>query len=79
MENPHWIVKTHTQYPAEVNIWIGIINYQLSAPYFFEKNLNAQRYFDFLTFFVIPALAVIFANDAGPDILHERLWFPQDG
>lgn len=34
----------------KVNVWAGIINNQLLEPFFFEENLAAKRYIDFLTF-----------------------------
>ena len=78
-ENPHWICEAHTQRPQKVNVWAGIINNRILGPYFFEGNLTAARYLDFLRFELVPALAVMFPNEADPDIPTETLWFQQDG
>lgn len=78
-ENPHWIHEAHTQYPQKVNVWAGIINNRILGPYFFENNLTAERYLDFLSFDLFPSLAVIFPNADNPDIPHDRIWFQQDG
>uniref|UniRef100_V5I868 Transposable element Tc1 transposase n=1 Tax=Anoplophora glabripennis TaxID=217634 RepID=V5I868_ANOGL len=78
-ENPHWTCESHTQHPQKVNVWAGIINNRILGPFFFEENLTAARYLDFLTFDLIPALAVIFPHEIDPDIPNERIWFQQDG
>lgn len=78
-ENPHWIHEAHTQHPQKVNVWAGIINNRILGPFFFEENLTAERYLDFLTFDLVPALAQIFPHAMDPDIPNERLWFQQDG
>lgn len=72
-ENPHWICEAHTQRPQKVNVWAGIINNRILGPYFFEENLTAARYLDFLRFELVPALAVMFPNEADPDIPTETL------
>ena len=78
-ENPRWIFEAHTQRPQKVNVWAGIINNRILGPFFFEGNLTAERYLDFLTFELMPALAVIFPNEVDPDIPNETIWFQQDG
>ena len=69
-ENPHWVIEKNTQYPQKVNVWMGMINNRILGPYFFEGNLNAELYLDFLSLELIPALAVIFPISEDPDIPH---------
>lgn len=78
-ENPHWNQESHTQRRGKVNVWVGMIGHRLLGPYFFEENLNAARYLDFLRFELVPALAVIFPNNEDPDMPHPSIWFQQDG
>lgn len=77
--NPHWILENNTQYRQKVNVWMGIINDRMLGPYFFQQTLTAERYLDFLTFELIPSLAVIFPNDHDPDIPGQQIWLQQDG
>ncbi|KAJ8959981.1 hypothetical protein NQ318_009415 [Aromia moschata] len=52
-ENPHWMMEANTQYPEMVNVWAGIINSQIIAPYFFDGTLSGARYLDFLQNFLV--------------------------
>ena len=78
-ENPHWTQDCHTQYRQKINVWAGIVENQILGPYFFEENLNGERYLDFLQNELIPALAVLFPNPQNPDIPHNDIWFQHDG
>lgn len=51
-----------------VNVWAG-----LKRPYFWDKNLNTQRYLDFLSFELVPAMTVLFPNEEDADIPNEEL------
>lgn len=77
--NPHWMEELHTQYPQKVNVWAGIVGNRIIGPFFFEGTLNAARYLDFLTFELVPALAVLFPSAVDADIPNETIWFQQDG
>lgn len=46
--NPHIFSETHKQVCWGVNVWCGIIDEFLVGPYFFEENLNGNRYLDLL-------------------------------
>lgn len=78
-ENPHWTQESHSQRQGKLNVWIGIIGRRFLGPYFFEGNLTAARYLDFLQFDLIPALAVLFPNNQNADVPHQHIWFQQDG
>jgi Transposase. len=78
-ENPHWVQEVDHQHPRKVNVWAGIIGRRILGPYFFEENLTAARYLDFLRFDLVPSLAELFPNNEDPDIPEERIWFQQDG
>lgn len=71
-ENPNWVRETHTQYPQKINVWCGIIDGYLIGPFFFEENLNAQRYEILLVDQIIPAIRNIFPNN------FEEIWFQHD-
>lgn len=78
-ENPHWIQESHSQRQGKVNVWAGIVGHRIVGPYFFEGNLTAVRYLDFLRFDLIPALAILFPNNDDGDFPHQRIWFQHDG
>ncbi|KAE9523007.1 hypothetical protein AGLY_016638 [Aphis glycines] len=46
--NPHWINETNKQVRWGVNVLCGIIDNHLIGPYFFDENLNDNKYLDFL-------------------------------
>lgn len=46
--NPHWINETNKQVRWGVNVWCGIIKNHLIGSYFFDENLNGNKYHDFL-------------------------------
>lgn len=77
--NPNWYLEGHTQYQQKVNVWAGMMGNQIFGPYFFEGNLTAEVYLNFLRFEVVPALAVLYPNEDDPDIPHDGIWFQQDG
>lgn len=47
IQNPHWINETNKQVRWGVNVWCGIIDEHLIGPYFFEENLNGNKYLGF--------------------------------
>lgn len=48
VENPHWVINCRRQYSEKVNVWCGILNERIIGPYFFDGNLNAERFINFL-------------------------------
>ncbi|KAJ8921290.1 hypothetical protein NQ315_013764 [Exocentrus adspersus] len=79
-ENPHWIQECHSHNQAKVkNVWAAIVENRIIGPYFFEENLTAARYLEFLRFDLIPALAVLFPNNEDGNSPHQRIWFQQNG
>jgi len=46
--NPHWMNETNRQVRWGINVWCGITDEYLIGPYFFEENLNGNKYLDFL-------------------------------
>lgn len=72
-ENPNWVRETHMQYPQKVNVWCGMIDRYLIGLFFFQENLNAQRYERLLLDQIIPAIRNIFPNN------FEEIWFQQNG
>ena len=73
-EKPYIIRETHTQWPAKVNVWMGILGNQVIGAFFIDGCLNGQKYLDMLIIMMIgPALAsqkangqVIFQHDQAP-------------
>lgn len=47
-ENPHATVDTNFQYRFSVNVWCGMIDYQLIGPFVLENRLTGQSYLEFL-------------------------------
>lgn len=47
-ENPYWIINCKSQYSQKVNVWCGILGDRLIGPFFFNENLTAERFLDFL-------------------------------
>ena len=47
-ENPEWVINSRRQYSQKVNVWCGILNTRIIGPFFFEGNLNSQRFLNFL-------------------------------
>lgn len=78
-ENPRWMQEAHTQYPRKVNVWAGIVGNRTLGPYFFDENLNGERYLEFLQHELIPTLIHLYPNENNPDIPSNQLWFQQDG
>ncbi|XP_050546139.1 uncharacterized protein LOC126908268 [Daktulosphaira vitifoliae] len=46
--NPHLTIESKSQFRWNINVWCGVIDNKLIGPYFFEENLNATRYLNFL-------------------------------
>lgn len=47
-ENPHITVERRDQHVFSINVWCGIIDTKILGPYFYEENLNSERYLLFL-------------------------------
>lgn len=72
-QNPHWVRQIDHQHRWSLNVWCGIVNGQIIGPYFFEGNVNAARYLDFLQ----NELPVLLEDlDFGT---RQQMWFQQDG
>ncbi|KAJ8955691.1 hypothetical protein NQ318_008562, partial [Aromia moschata] len=78
-ENPHWTMEANTQYPEKVNVWAGILNSQITGPYFFDGTLTGARYLDLLQHFLVPELRILFPDDDNPNEIDRNIWFQQDG
>lgn len=72
-ENPEWVINCKSQYSQKVNVWCGILNERIIGPFFFEGNLNAQRFLEFLEHDFMDALENIPLQD------HRNLHFQLDG
>lgn len=79
IENPHWMMESHSQHPQKLNVWCGIVKERVIGPYFFDGTLNGERYLEFLRFELIPALVALFPSHLDPDSFDEELVFQQDG
>lgn len=78
-ENPHWMMEKHTQYPQKVNVWAGIIGNRIIGPFFFDENLTGALYLAFLRNTLMPLILELFPSDHNPDVVHDSVWFQQDG
>lgn len=72
-ENPHFKISIDQQHRFSVNVWAGIIGQYIIGPYFFEGNLNGERYLHFLQNNLLDLL-----EDVPLDVIR-RMWFMQDG
>lgn len=72
-DNPHLIVKTHTQYPQKVNVWCGILNNVVIGPYFINGTLTGETYLELLTETICPAIEHTMLGDERP------IWYQHDG
>ena len=72
-ENPHWTREIPMQTRWKVNVWTGIVNDEIIGPHFFEGNLNAQMYAEFLENHLDGLLHHL------PQNVRDRLWWQQDG
>ncbi|EFN76547.1 hypothetical protein EAI_03325, partial [Harpegnathos saltator] len=55
-ENPYWMRDNKSQYRKKVNVWAGIIGDHLIGPFFFDENLNSERYEAMLVELIITAI-----------------------
>lgn len=46
--NPHWVIHCKRQYSEKINVWCGIFDKQIIGPFFFQHNLKAQNFLNFL-------------------------------
>lgn len=72
-ENPKWLRQRNFQRVIKVNVWCGIIGRYLIGPYFFENNLNSERYVQFLQ----NELPILLEDL--PLETRLNMWFQQDG
>lgn len=72
-ENPNFIRPLDHQHRWSLNVWAGILGNQILGPYFFDENVNAMSYLDFLRINLEDYL------DELPLNLFEHIWFQQDG
>lgn len=54
-------------------MWGGIVGGHVLGPYFFDGNVNAERYLDFLT------NELQYFIDNLPLVIVQRMWLQQDG
>lgn len=47
-ENPHLTVERRDQHVFSINVWCAILGTKILGPYFYEENLNSERYLLFL-------------------------------
>lgn len=69
-ENPH-VIETTTMKPVRVTVWCAMSAIGILGPYFFDDNINAERYKQMLEDYFIP-------NAQGLESV-EDFWFMQDG
>lgn len=72
-ENPHWMREDNTQYPHKLNVWAGLLNGRIIGPFFYQENLNAQKYEDMLRNQIVPRILEITGQN------FEHTYFQQDG
>src|ERR1700712_925566 len=72
-QNPHCFRPIKKQGRETINVWCGILDTQIIGPYFFEGNMNGEKYFQLLENFLIPALDEIPLNT------RRRIIFQHDG
>jgi hypothetical protein len=72
-ENPHWKIEIQNQGHFGVNVWCGMVGKYLIGPYFFQGNLTAQIYLQFLQN-ELPVLL-----EEVPLQVRRNLWLQQDG
>lgn len=46
--NPHLTVERRDQHIFSVNVWCGILSNRIIGPFFYDSNLNGERYLQFL-------------------------------
>jgi len=47
-ENPHITFASRHQVVHSINVWCGLLNNQIIGPYYYEENLNGERFANFL-------------------------------
>ena len=47
-ENPKWVIQSKRQYSQKVNVWCGLLRERIIGPFFFNENLNGERFLEFL-------------------------------
>lgn len=73
-ENPHLTMERRDQHAFSINVWCGIIGTKILGPYFYDENLNAERYLFFLQ-----NQLEDFLDDLPLNVLHNLNYFQHDG
>lgn len=71
--NPHRMQEARHQVRFSTNVWIGVVGDHLLGPYFYNGNLNQDRYLNFLQNELQDYL------DDLPLNLRRQIWFQHDG
>lgn len=71
--NPHFTISRRRQYFKKVNVWCAVSYYGIIGPYFFEGNLNGDRYLAMLQTFFADEL------DELPLSYRASMFFQHDG
>lgn len=71
--NPNEMRERNFQYKWGINVWCGIVGSHLVGPYFYQENLTADRYLNFLTNELYGLLEDV------PLQIRQNLVFQQDG
>lgn len=72
-ENPTLIRGVRQQIKWGINVWIGIIDCRIIGPFFYNENLNSERYLHLLQTDVADALMEL------PLVVLQNMFFQQDG
>ncbi|KAK3910111.1 UDP-N-acetylenolpyruvoylglucosamine reductase [Frankliniella fusca] len=72
-DNPHCTKEVHVQGRETVRVWAGLLHDRIIGPFFFEENVNAENYTDFLMHELDDLL------DGTPLAVRRAVWFQQDG
>jgi hypothetical protein len=68
------------RFSQKLNAWAGmIIGDRILEPVFLNCNFDGTTYLTLLLEDLMPGLAALFSNPLDPHLLHERIWYQQDG
>lgn len=70
--SPHWVPDFHTQHLQKLNVWAGLIGRHIIGPFFFEDNLNAEKYLSMLRLQIIPSIIEKFPRVNEDEILYQH-------
>lgn len=71
--NPHFFRSIDNQNRWSINVWGGILGSRIIGPYFFDENLNGQRFLSFLRDELHQLLEDVPLND------RRQMWLQLDG